>query len=311
MANPNNALGTNSAFGGRTSVNAFNDVLGAFSGRGIISGWSCSPSSGLTVTLGGNGTARDVAIAEDSAGNKTTVNNLSESPISVTMDSAPASNTRIDSIIAYIESSPQGNATTDNPEVVNLLVVDGTASSTPTAPDDSAIRTAITADGASGTTAYYVVLANITITTGTTDISSNMIASGGNAKLASDNVPPVTADMIDFTTLGGNYSTTEQDTGFTWINGEHIYKKTVNFGALPDTTGKSVAHNITGLDWVIEFSGVTYNPSINTYLTLPCASASSYPISLAVSNTNVDVTTTNDRSGYTQSYITLYYTKTS
>ena len=36
MANPNNAIGTNAAFGGRTSPNAFNDVLGAFKNRGFI-----------------------------------------------------------------------------------------------------------------------------------------------------------------------------------------------------------------------------------------------------------------------------------
>lgn len=36
----------------------------------------------------------------------------------------------------------------------------------------------------------------------------------------------VTADKIDFTTLSGNYSTTEVDTGFTWVDGKHIYKKT-------------------------------------------------------------------------------------
>lgn len=176
MSNPNNALGTNAAFGGRTSVNAFNDVLGTFNGPGILSGWGCSPSSGLTVTLGGNGTVRDVAIAEDSAGNRTTVNNISGSPISVTMDAAPASNSRIDAIVAYIESSPSSDAVTDNPDVVNLLVVDGTAASTPTAPNDSAIRTAITADGAAGTTAYYVVLAYITIASGTTDIDASSIS---------------------------------------------------------------------------------------------------------------------------------------
>lgn len=37
----------------------------------------------------------------------------------------------------------------------------------------------------------------------------------------------VTASKIDFSTLDfGNYSTTEVDTGFTWINGDKIYKRT-------------------------------------------------------------------------------------
>ena len=309
MSNPNNALGTNAAFGGRTSVNAFNDVLGTFNGPGILSGWGCRPSSGLTVTLGGNGTVRDVAIAEDSAGNRTTINNISKSPISVTMDAAPASNSRIDAIVAYIESSPSSNALTDNPDVVNLLVVDGTAASTPTAPNDSAIRTAITADGAAGTTAYYVVLAYITIASGTTDIDTTMIASGGdvalgNAKVASFN--------IDFTTLNfGNYSTTEQDTGFTWIDGSKIYKKTISCGTLPNNNTKDTAHNISNLAEVIKLEGWAYSTIDNQHFPLPYVSASGAGNSVCtyVRGTAIRIITGMDRSDFKTSYVTLYYTK--
>ncbi|MBO7209787.1 MAG: hypothetical protein J6V44_02085, partial [Methanobrevibacter sp.] len=157
--NPNNAVGTNAAYGGRTSVNAFNDNLATYT-TGIVSGWECSPDSGLTVVLGGNGNTRDVAIAEDNSGNKTTINNISGTPISVTMDAAPGSNSRIDLVVAYVDNPPQGTSTTaDNPGACGIINVTGTASSTPIAPNDSAIRSAITADGASGTTAYYVILA--------------------------------------------------------------------------------------------------------------------------------------------------------
>ena len=203
MANPNNAVGTNGAFGGRTSVNAFNDVLSAFSGRGIVSGWGCSPSNGLTVQLGGNGTDRDVAIAEDGSGNKTTVNNISQAPVQVTVNPAPASNSRVDAIVAYIEDSPQGSGVTDNPDVVNLLVVSGTVASNPIVPNDNTIRTAITADGASGSTAYYVVLAQVTITNGTTDIDATMISAGTKATLTTPlSTGLVKANMIDFATIG-------------------------------------------------------------------------------------------------------------
>lgn len=184
MANPNNALGTNGAYGGRTSVNAFNDVLGAFKNRGVLSGWGCVPSSGLTVEIGGNGSVRDVALAEDNVGNKTTVNNISQAPIPVVMPAAPANNSRVDSIVAYIESSPSTNAETDNYSAVNLLVVSGNTGTTPSASSESEIRTAITADGASGSTAYYVVLANVTIPAGTTDIDASMISSGDRAEIS-------------------------------------------------------------------------------------------------------------------------------
>lgn len=240
MANPNNAVGTNGAFGGRTSVNAFNDVLSAFSGRGILSGWACSPSSGLTVQLGGDGETRDVAIAEDASGNKTTVNNISQSPVEITIPSAPASNSRIDLIVAYIEDSPNGSGETDNYDVVNLLVVSGTVSSTPVAPNDSAIRTAITADGASGATAYYVVLAQITIPTGTTDIDSTMISTGADATLLTSKIGTgsVTADKIDFATFG---------TTIAVAKGNSNALPTVNI--TPPADGKLLVLSITHATW--------------------------------------------------------------
>lgn len=183
MSNPNNAVGTNGAFGGRTSVNAFNDCLAAYSG-GILSGWACSPSSGLTVVLGGNGNTRDVAIAEDNAGNKTTINNISGSPVAVTLSNAPNTNSRIDAIVAYVDNPPTGSSTaTDNYEACGLIAVQGTVASSPSAPTDSAIRTAITADGASGTTAYYVVLATVTVASGTTSITASNIQAGSKAGL--------------------------------------------------------------------------------------------------------------------------------
>lgn len=208
MTNPNNAVGTNGAFGGRTSVNAFNDVLGTFRSRGILSGWGISASSGMTVNVGGNGTTRDVAVAEDANGNKTTINNISASPIAVTLNSAPASNSRYDAIVVYVDKPPVGNATQDNPECCGIIPVTGTAASTPAYPDDGAIRSAITADGASGSTAYYAVLGYVLVASGTTTITSGMITAEDVAKLASGQVDTtaitdgaVTSDKIDWATL--------------------------------------------------------------------------------------------------------------
>lgn len=218
--NPNNAIGTNGAFGGRTSVNAFNDVMGALS-RGVLSGWACVPNSGLTVSLGGDGTTRDTAIAEDNAGNKTSINNISNSPVNVTIGAAPGTNSRIDAIVAYVDNPPSGTSTvTDNPGACGLIVVEGTAASTPVAPNDSKIRTAITADGASGTTAYYVVLAYITMASGTTDITSNIIRSGEKAII---NTPlgdaAVKDDNIDFTTFTGSvFPVVTTEFGIGWEN---------------------------------------------------------------------------------------------
>lgn len=235
MTNPNNAVGTNGAFGGRTSVNAFNDIMGAFQSRGILSGWAISPSSGMTVSCGGDATTRDVAIAEDPNGNKTSINNISGAPINVTLDSAPASNSRYDAIVAYVDKPPTGNATQDNPECCGIIKVTGTAASTPSYPNDGAIRSAITSDGASGATAYYAILGYVLVASGTTTITSAMITGAGNPVInaalgpnsvgtsqiqndavttAKINNGAVTSDKIDSTTLlssswGATYNSTK------------------------------------------------------------------------------------------------------
>ena len=118
-------------------------------------------------------------------------------------------------------------------------------------------------------------------------------------------------DKIDFTTLNfGNYSTSEQDTGFTWVDGKHIYKKTVNFGALPDSTNKTVAHGISNLSRVIKIEGTSYRPDQSKFTPLPSpgVSDSTYSTNLQMDATGVTIFTGFDRSNET-AYVTIYYTK--
>lgn len=195
MTNPDNTVGTNAGYNGRTTPNAFNDILSIFEGagtadykgRGIVSGWACSPKSGMTIQLGGDGVDRDVAIAEDNAGNRTTINNRTATPVEITLDGAPATNNRIDSIVAYVDNPQQGAGSTDVdfPSQVGIIAVKGTVAANPNAPTEAQIRTAITADGATGASAYYVVLANITVGTGVTTIGSGVISQG--TKVAPNN----------------------------------------------------------------------------------------------------------------------------
>lgn len=180
MTNPGNAVGTNAAYGGRTSVNAFNDMAAALSGRGILSGWKCVPKTGLTVALGGDGVNRDVAIAEDDIGNKTTVNNISEQPIDLTLSEAPSIGERIDVIVAYVNNPPEGTTSEiDNPGACGLIAVEGAVvANNPVAPTESDIRTAIGADGGDSVQAYYVIMATISVTEGMTDVVSDNITTG-------------------------------------------------------------------------------------------------------------------------------------
>lgn len=110
----------------------------------------------------------------------------------------------------------------------------------------------------------------------------------------------------------GDYSTSEQDTGFTWIDGKHIYKKTVNFGALPNTSAKTVSTGITNLDYLIAFEGVATNGV--TIFSIPSLRIGNAVLEIGIwfSKVQAEVTieTGNNRSDF-NAYITLYYTKTS
>lgn len=180
MTNPGNALGTNGAYGGRTSVNAFNDVLAGYEGRGILSGWKCVPKAGLTLSFGGDGITRDVAIAEDDIGNKTTINNISEQPVDLTLAAAPSLGQRIDVIVAYVNNPPEGtNTAIDNPGACGLIDVQGeVVANNPVAPNEEAIRTAIGLDGGSSTSSYYVIFATVAIGEGVTDLTADDITAG-------------------------------------------------------------------------------------------------------------------------------------
>lgn len=216
MTNPDNAVGTNGAFGGRTSVNALNDIAAVFSSRGVVSGWACVPSTGMTVALGGDGETRDVAIAEDNVGNRTTINNISGTAINVTLAAAPSANSRIDSLVAYVANPPQGSATViDNPSAVGLIAVSGTVAASPSAPTDAQIRSAITADGAVGSNAYYVVLANILIGAGTSTIVANNINAGNSAIVANSKLyAPGTQTLQNIGNISTSGAITITATGF-------------------------------------------------------------------------------------------------
>ena len=219
MTNPDNTVGTNAGYDGRTTPNAFNDILGAFT-RGLVSGWACTPKSGMTVKLGGDGSTRDVAIAEDNAGNKTTINNRTATPVEITLAGAPATGNRIDSIVAYVDSGQSGQGATDVdfPSITGIIAVSGTAAGTPTAPTEAQIRSAITNDGADGAGAFYVILANITVGQGVTTIGSGVITQGdvvrSYAMVDTDSIADgaVTSDKIDWKTLAPYWKTVATST---------------------------------------------------------------------------------------------------
>lgn len=105
-----------------------------------------------------------------------------------------------------------------------------------------------------------------------------------------------------------NYSSTEQATGGTWVDGKRIYKKTVDIGSLPDNATKNVAHGISNLDTVIKMEGYAYeSPS---FIPLPFVTNNdSNQVYLIVNATNIIIGTGANRSSFS-GYVTLWYTKT-
>ena len=180
MTNPNDAVGTNAAYGSRTSVNAFNDIAQIVNGRGVLSGWSVVPKTGMTVEVGGIAGTRDVAIAEDNLGNRTTINNKSNNPVEITLGAASASSNRYDAIVVYVNNPAQAaDETPDAPSACGVIAVQGGT----TGVSEQQIRAAISADGGTGSVAYYAVLATVYVAANTTSITAGnitMSASGAN-----------------------------------------------------------------------------------------------------------------------------------
>ena len=108
-----------------------------------------------------------------------------------------------------------------------------------------------------------------------------------------------------------DYSTSEVNTGAKWINGSAIYKKTVNFGALPNNANKDVAHGISNLSYVIDITGtVTTTDGYFLPINMPMTTSLDAQIRCVVDSANIRITTGSDRSTNT-AYVTLYYTKSS
>ena len=95
--------------------------------------------------------------------------------------------------------------------------------------------------------------------------------------------------------------------------GRQIFRTVVNFGALPNTTTKSVAHNIeinNGITFTRIYACAS-DPINFSYLAIPYASSSSVAnnIEISVNSTNVNIITGANRSSYTTTYVILEYVK--
>jgi hypothetical protein len=115
-------------------------------------------------------------------------------------------------------------------------------------------------------------------------------------------------DAVPVRNISEDYSTLETDTGKNWIDGKRIYRKVINFGALPNAATKTVAHGIAAIDTMIPGFplGTAYNAT--NYIPMNYVDGT-YRISTYVDATNISVVTSVDMTAWTVSYVTLEFTK--
>lgn len=91
-----------------------------------------------------------------------------------------------------------------------------------------------------------------------------------------------------------------------------VFRKVINFGALPNAGAKNAAHDIdiTSGYTFTHIYGTANDTAGNSYIPLPYSSPTlNENISLEVDATNVTITTGSNRTNYTTSYVILEYIK--
>ena len=232
--NPNNLLGQSNP-NGTVGVSLGIDPAGAneaFS-AGATSGFYVTPTSpaGMSVQVGGAVGVIDSALVRSASGITFPVGNITGTPITLTVPAAPSTNSRIDSVVLYVDTSVTATAT-DGANAVGMEIVSGTSASSPVPPTEQQIRSAIQ-DGAS---IAYTVLANITVSSSTSTITASNISQANRAQLG--------ADKIDFATTVGTVSTVHAGTNnsFVRVNPSGVgvlgivYRPNTNIPAARDTT---------------------------------------------------------------------------
>ena len=108
-----------------------------------------------------------------------------------------------------------------------------------------------------------------------------------------------------------SYSTEEVKTGGTWIDGKPIYRKVIDCGALPSITSKNV---VTGLDFtvcnVVKMEGFAKNVRTSDSTDIINIPYSNEVLLSTTKTGHLSVYASKDFSNFSQSYVTLEYTKT-
>ena len=105
-----------------------------------------------------------------------------------------------------------------------------------------------------------------------------------------------------------NYSTTEHEIG-KWVDGRVLYEKTIDCGALPNASAKTVSHNISNIKEVVDIKGVFGDGSSWFMINNANPSQLIAQIQVVVNTLNILITTAANLAQYNQTWVTIQYTK--
>ena len=162
--------------------------------------------------------------------------------------------------------------------------------------------------GTAGTIGAWANTTSIVVETGQDRSTYNAVVTlmytkttdvAGSGKYAELGVPAV------------HYDDVERVVG-TWF-GKPLYQKTIDFGVMPSSTTKSVAHGISNIKRIVSIEGYSFNSTAgNLTVPLPFVSTSALgsQMDIRCDFTNVTVITGTGRQNFAESFVTLRYTKT-
>ena len=108
------------------------------------------------------------------------------------------------------------------------------------------------------------------------------------------------------------YSTTEQQVG-KGTDGKPIYEISVDTGALPNNTTKTVAHGVSNMKFAKVIIGSARNTNTGIRIPLPYvykSGSTAKCLQVYVDDTNITLVSMENMSGYTESEVTIQYNKT-
>lgn len=125
----------------------------------------------------------------------------------------------------------------------------------------------------------------------------------------SDLVQQNSNDIISLKNYKDKYLLNEFKTNKTWIDGKAIYRKVIDFGALPVNSNKVVDHNIQNIDTITNYSFIASRPSDGATLKSVYQMGETDVFSMFVSNTSIVFNTTGDFRSYKKTHCIIEYTK--